>query len=310
MPGSSSFLPSSGPFLANVELTFLHLQPEPTSLRPAMLTLLRTRTFSSPFPSQTSPCSPFPRPRNSAAVPDLPAFCRFGAWIHTSNVTKVQFEVWLPTADAWSGRFAHVGNGVRFFLRSFPPVLPLTLSRKLQGDTGRVNFPDMAISLTKCTFRSSFLPSTRFLTFPLPQTTSPSPRPTRDITERLRTGTLRSLCYEYECESLLTSSSPAFFLLLFSFSFRTFAAGNPESQIDFGHRAVHLSTVYSKAIVEVRLFFLFPSSPPFLLPAPFSRLVSSPPPAITDVSATHRLTTATPRRSRTGSDAPREESKA
>jgi feruloyl esterase len=38
----------------------------------------------------------------------------------------------------------------------------------------------------------------------------------------------------------------------------TFAAGNPESQIDFGYRAVHLSTVYSKAIVEVRRCFLFP----------------------------------------------------
>lgn len=31
----------------------------------------------------------------------------------------------------------------------------------------------------------------------------------------------------------------------------TFAVNNPESQIDFGYRAVHLSTVYSKKIVDL-----------------------------------------------------------
>lgn len=33
----------------------------------------------------------------------------------------------------------------------------------------------------------------------------------------------------------------------------TFALNNPESQVDFGYRAVHLTTVYSKKIIEVRL---------------------------------------------------------
>ena len=31
----------------------------------------------------------------------------------------------------------------------------------------------------------------------------------------------------------------------------TFAINNPQSQIDFGYRAVHLTTVYSKAIVKM-----------------------------------------------------------
>ncbi|GAA5986678.1 hypothetical protein JCM11641_001360 [Rhodosporidiobolus odoratus] len=112
-----------------------------------------------------------------AAVPDLPAFCRFGAWIHTSNRTKVQFEVWLPEASTWSGRFAMVGNG---------------------GDAGGVNFPDMAIPLSK---------------------------------------------YNFAVASTDTGHHG-------SSGNGTFAAGNPESQIDSGHRAVHLTTVYSKAIVK------------------------------------------------------------
>jgi hypothetical protein len=76
-----------------------------------------------PFPTPSPLSSAILTVENSAAVPDLAAFCRFGAWIHTSNVTKVQFEVWLPEPDVWSGRFAHVGNGVRFpppFFRCVP----------------------------------------------------------------------------------------------------------------------------------------------------------------------------------------------
>ena len=65
-------------------------------------------------------------PAYPAAVPDLPAFCRFGGYIHTSNTSKVQFEVWLP--DEWSGRFSMVGNG---------------------GDAGGVNFPDMWAPIKK-----------------------------------------------------------------------------------------------------------------------------------------------------------------
>ncbi|GAA6043245.1 hypothetical protein JCM8097_008483 [Rhodosporidiobolus ruineniae] len=111
-----------------------------------------------------------------AAVPDLSAFCRFGALIHTSNRTRVQFEVWLPTKEEWSGRFAMVGNG---------------------GDLGGVNFPDMGVPLSKYKFAVA-------------------------STDTGHWGTSGN---------------------------GTFAAGNPESQIDFGYRAVHLATVYSKKIV-------------------------------------------------------------
>ncbi|GAA6002670.1 hypothetical protein JCM10207_007619 [Rhodosporidiobolus poonsookiae] len=111
------------------------------------------------------------------AVPDLPAFCRFGAWIHTSNHTKAQFEVWLPKPSEWSGRFLMVGNG---------------------GDAGGVNFPDMGVPLSK---------------------------------------------YHMAVASTDTGHWGVS-------GNGTFAAGDPESQIDFGYRAVHLTTVYSKKVIE------------------------------------------------------------
>ncbi|GAA5990883.1 hypothetical protein JCM10908_000063 [Rhodotorula pacifica] len=113
-------------------------------------------------------------PAYPAAVPDLPAFCRFGAYIHTSNTSKVQFEVWLP--DEWSGRFSTVGNG---------------------GDAGGVNFPDMwaPIKLYGMAVAS---------------------------TDTGHNGTSGD---------------------------GTFAIKGPETQIDFGYRAVHLTTVYSKKIL-------------------------------------------------------------
>ncbi|GAA5981994.1 hypothetical protein JCM5350_000606, partial [Sporobolomyces pararoseus] len=110
-------------------------------------------------------------------VPGLPAFCRFGAWIHTSNMSKVQFEVWLPTTDAWNERFMMVGNG---------------------GDAGGVNFLDMGVPLTKYHFAVA-------------------------STNAGHNGTSGD---------------------------GTFAIANPETQIDFGWRAVHLTTDYSKAIVK------------------------------------------------------------
>lgn len=105
----------------------------------------------------------------------MPAVCRFGAYIRTSNISKVQFEVWLP--DEWSGRFAVVGNG---------------------GDAGGVNYPDMwapasiyqmAVASTDTGHNNSGLDS-------------------------------------------------------------AFGINNDESLIDFGYRAVHLTTVYSKKVLE------------------------------------------------------------
>ncbi|GJN92136.1 hypothetical protein Rhopal_005166-T1 [Rhodotorula paludigena] len=110
-------------------------------------------------------------------VPNLPDFCRFGAFIHTSEQNKVQFEVWLPPADVWSGRFGMAGNG---------------------GDSGGVNFPDMWGPLAR---HQMAIAST-------------------DTGHHGASGN------------------------------GTFALNNPESQVDFGYRAVHLTTVYSKKIIE------------------------------------------------------------
>ncbi|GJN89690.1 hypothetical protein Rhopal_002677-T1 [Rhodotorula paludigena] len=114
-------------------------------------------------------------PAYPAPVLDLPPFCRLGAYIHTSNSSKVQFEVWMP--HDWSGRFAMVGNG---------------------GMAGGVNFPDMwgPIANYKMAVCS---------------------------TDTGHNGT----------------SGDGTFLL-----------NGPETQVDFGYRAVHLTTVYSKKIVK------------------------------------------------------------
>ncbi|BGP21360.1 feruloyl esterase-like protein [Rhodotorula toruloides] len=122
--------------------------------------------------------TPYATPAYPQPVPDVPAFCRFGAYIHTSNSSKVQFEVWLPTADQWSGRFAMVGNG---------------------GDAGGVNFPDMWAPIAKYGFAVA-------------------------STDTGHNGTAGD---------------------------GTFALQGPETQIDFGYRAVHLTTVYSKEILKL-----------------------------------------------------------
>ncbi|CAE6404167.1 unnamed protein product, partial [Rhizoctonia solani] len=70
-------------------------------------------------------------PAYNTPVPDLEAFCRFGAEYNTSATSKFRFEIWMPSAEKWNGRFAFVGNG---------------------GDAGGVNYPDMGIPLSKYGF--------------------------------------------------------------------------------------------------------------------------------------------------------------
>ena len=44
-------------------------------------------------------------------APNLPAFCRLGAYITTSNISRIYFEVWmLSNASAWNGKMAMAGN--------------------------------------------------------------------------------------------------------------------------------------------------------------------------------------------------------
>ncbi|CCO32740.1 hypothetical protein BN14_06803 [Rhizoctonia solani AG-1 IB] len=70
-------------------------------------------------------------PAYNTPVPDLIEFCRFGAEYNTSTTSKFRFEIWMPSAEKWNGRFAFVGNG---------------------GDAGGVNYPDMGIPLSKYGF--------------------------------------------------------------------------------------------------------------------------------------------------------------
>ncbi|KAG8691555.1 hypothetical protein FRC11_001234, partial [Ceratobasidium sp. 423] len=116
-------------------------------------------------------------PAYNSPVPNLAAFCRFGANYNTSTTSRFRFEVWMPSPEKWNGRFAFVGNG---------------------GDAGGVNYPDMGIPLSKYGFAVA-------------------------STDGGHNGTTAD---------------------------GSFAMGNPESQIDFGHRAVHMSTEFSKKVVE------------------------------------------------------------
>ncbi|KAK4701386.1 feruloyl esterase, partial [Phenoliferia sp. Uapishka_3] len=152
------------------------------------------------YPANTTFSTPYASPSYETPVPDLPAFCRFGAFIKTSSESKVlfyveldyrgqcyltkeccnqqiQFEVWLPLPEVWSGRFAMVGNG---------------------GDSGGVNYLDMGVPLSKYHFAVS-------------------------STDGGHNGT----AYD-----------------------GTWARNNTQTQIDFGHRAVHLTAVASKAIIK------------------------------------------------------------
>ncbi|KAL8283907.1 hypothetical protein RQP46_005339 [Phenoliferia psychrophenolica] len=129
------------------------------------------------YPANTTFSTPFASVGYKTPVPNLSAFCRFGAYIHTSNTSKTQFEVWLPLESEWSGRFAMVGNG---------------------GDAGGVNYPDMGMPLSK---------------------------------------------YHFAVASTDAGHNS-------SAGDGTFALNGTQVQIDFGYRSVHLTAVYSKAIIK------------------------------------------------------------
>ncbi|CAE6437042.1 unnamed protein product [Rhizoctonia solani] len=129
------------------------------------------------YPAGTTFSTPDASPRYNSPVPNLTAFCRFGAEYNTSTSSKFRFEIWMPNPDEWNGRFAFVGNG---------------------GYAGGINYPDMGIPLSKYRFAVA-------------------------STDTGHNGTSED---------------------------GSFAIGSPESQIDFGYRAVHMSTEFSKKIVQ------------------------------------------------------------
>jgi len=53
---------------------------------------------------------PFTPPAAQAAM-TLPAFCRVEATARPTSDSDIKFEVWIPPADAWNGKFEGVGNG-------------------------------------------------------------------------------------------------------------------------------------------------------------------------------------------------------
>ncbi|SDA01337.1 BZ3500_MvSof-1268-A1-R1_Chr10-1g02588 [Microbotryum saponariae] len=97
------------------------------------------------------------------------------------------------------------------------------------GDAGGVNYPDMGVPLTKCEFL--FLRPTPSLH--TVSTDSPS----------LRCSSGSSTTDKFAVASTDTGHNG-------SSLDGTFAISNPQTQIDFGHRAVHLTATYSKKLIR------------------------------------------------------------
>ena len=55
----------------------------------------------------------FFRSKQHTIVPSgsLPAHCRVAAVLTPSADSHIEMEVWLPTPEAWNGKFQAVGNG-------------------------------------------------------------------------------------------------------------------------------------------------------------------------------------------------------
>src|SRR6185436_8496657 len=56
------------------------------------------------------PAGPFTPPGARQDI-TLPAFCRVEAVARPTADSEIKFEVWIPPADAWNGKFEGVGNG-------------------------------------------------------------------------------------------------------------------------------------------------------------------------------------------------------
>jgi feruloyl esterase len=70
-----------------------------------------TITFAQSVPAgELTPPSPS-GPKPDDPWRDLPAFCRVAATAQPSADSVIKFEVWMPPATNWNGRFEGVGNG-------------------------------------------------------------------------------------------------------------------------------------------------------------------------------------------------------
>ncbi len=123
----------------------------------------------------TIPAGQFKAPPPAPASPlDLPSYCRVEGVARPTSDSEIKFEVWLPLAPAWNGRFQQIGNG---------------------GYAGSI----AAVALASGAARG----------YATAATDNGHVGPTPD-----------------------------------------FAIGHPEKVVDFGHRAVHLTAVHAKAIVQ------------------------------------------------------------
>jgi feruloyl esterase len=50
-------------------------------------------------------------PPGSQTALTVPAFCRVEATARPTGDSEIKFEIWIPAADAWNGKFQGVGNG-------------------------------------------------------------------------------------------------------------------------------------------------------------------------------------------------------
>ncbi|HZL56603.1 MAG TPA: tannase/feruloyl esterase family alpha/beta hydrolase [Bryobacteraceae bacterium] len=53
----------------------------------------------------------FTSPYGGRPIAGLPAFCRIAGSIKPSAESDIRFQVWLPVASGWNGKFAGIGNG-------------------------------------------------------------------------------------------------------------------------------------------------------------------------------------------------------
>ncbi|KAJ1302716.1 hypothetical protein OPQ81_003031 [Rhizoctonia solani] len=171
------------------------------------------------YPAGTTFFAADASPRYNSPVPNLISFCRFGAEYNTSANSKFRFEVWMPNPEEWNGRFAFVGNGGVSVELECTRETPLNLAPFNNQYAGGVNYPDMGIPLSKYGFAVA-------------------------STDTGHNGFVE-LCFRV--------APPNKILILFrsrTSEDGSFTIGNPETQIDFGYRAVHLSTEFSKKVVE------------------------------------------------------------
>jgi len=67
-------------------------------------------TIASAVPTPAGPFTPPGAPASFTPL-NLPAFCRVVAVSAPTSDSTINFEVWIPTAEAWNGKFQGVGNG-------------------------------------------------------------------------------------------------------------------------------------------------------------------------------------------------------